>query len=250
MTKERLEELTDEFMRQMEARVMAHGAERMNVELGKEWQQVKNDFIKIDDRVLEKYREEFEFDPMTGEINTSLESVINRVYNKIVTIRRGLEQDKKIEEVEMTAREEDKKQEEQYGRKYAIQDNLQRAIERIEQKMRARDIYGFMNWDTFKVAYNRVINNHIETIEKNVFEKQEDDMVIEEVERYLGEVKLEMKKERPNDIGLEFKEGPICPVVTNTNHFAEVNKRIAHEVQEQKEQPKENYLDLPGDVIE
>lgn len=50
---------------------------------------------------------------------------------------------------------------------------------------------------------------------------------------------------------LEFKDGPVCPIVTDTNHFAAVNKQIATEVQEREEQPREDkYLSLPGDVIE
>lgn len=251
MTKERLEELTQEYMKQVKARVMDKGFGRMNSKLAQEFEQVKNDIIRIDDRVLEKYREEFEFDPMTGEINASLENIINRVYSKIVMIRRELEEDKKIEQVERRAIEEDNQKEAPYARRSAIQDNLQRAIERIEQQMRARDIYGFINWEAFRVACNRVINNHIESIEQNVFEKSENDMVCEEVEKYIGEVKLEMKKERPNDVGLEFKDGPVCPIVTDTNQFAEVNKQIAKEVQESEEQPREDkYLSLPGDVIE
>ncbi len=254
MTKERLEELTHEYLQGMKARVMTNGVETMSLELKKEQDKVKDDFIKIDDRLLEKYREEFEFDPMTGEFNVSLENIVNRVYDKIVTIHRQLEQDKKIEEVETQVTQEDRKKEVSYRRTSAIDEHLRRAIERIKQKMKIRDVYGFINWETFEVAYNRVINNHIESIEQNVFEKQEDNMVIEEVERYLDEVKFEMKKQRPNDMELEFKVGSVCPIVTDINRFAQINKQIALEVEKEEREEKlsreDSFLDLPGDVIE
>ena len=56
-------------------------------------------------------------------------------------------------------------------------------------------------------------------------------------------------------MNLEFIDGPICPVVTDTNEFAKVNRQIVNNIQEQEnsqdEKNKEYYnLTLSGDVIE
>ncbi len=54
---------------------------------------------------------------------------------------------------------------------------------------------------------------------------------------------------------IEWKEGDVCPVVTNRDEFAKVNKQIVQEIEEQEEISEEGLeheggYRLPGNIIE
>ncbi|MBO5478209.1 MAG: hypothetical protein J6A04_00535 [Clostridia bacterium] len=252
MTIERLEELTNQYLQQMQLRVTMQVSDKMAEDLQREYEQIVQEFINLHPGVLEKYREEFEYNPMREEVDASSENIVNKIYERIVTVRRKIEQDEDIKKVEENSKQQEK--EANFGRQAAIKDKLQEAFQKVEIEMKKREFN--INWDSLKGYCNRIISNHIETIEQNVFKKNENDIIMEEVERYIEEIKQEMSQEKSEDMKLEFKDGPVCPVVTDTNKFSEINRQIADDVQEKKEtsqneKAKENdTLVLPGDVIE
>jgi hypothetical protein len=246
---EKLEELTNEYLQKMKARVKSKAHDTMENDFLNEYRPMVQEFINIEPSVLEKYRDYFETYPMNREIESSIEDIVNRVYENITIVRRGLEHDEDIKKMREVSRNNLDEKEENYPRKVRINDKLQEVFENVEAQMRKREFN--INWDSLKVYCKRIAENHTESIEQNVFEKNEDNIILEEVNRYIEEIEQENSLEKDNT-KLEFKDGPVCPVVTDTNEFAEVNKQIADKVQEEnlkEEKTLDKGLSLPSDII-
>ena len=225
MTIERLEELTNEYLRMMKSRVDKNLPEKENKDLSIEHERIKHEFVNILPGILEKYSKYFEFGSMGREINLSSEDAVQKIYERIIQIKREMEQGKDIDRFS----EQKENQDANFGRSQQIKQILQDAFIKVEHEMRRREIN--INWDTLKIYCNRIISNHMELIEKNVFQKNENDTVKEEVQRYIEEIKQELSVEKSEDMKLEFDDGPICPVVTDTTEFAKANKKIADNIQ-------------------
>lgn len=247
MTIERLEELTHGYLQQMKARVDNNLLDKESKDLTLEHERIKREFINILPSVLEKYSEHFEFNSMHEEMNLSSEDTVQKIYERIVTIKRELEEGKEISKVKQRENQQEPQQE-NFRRQSIIKDTLQETFQRVEQEMRRREFN--IDWDSLRVYCNRIISHYTETTEQNVFKKNENDMVREEVERYIQEMEQELNNEKSEDMRLEFKDGPVCPVVTDTDEFARKNKQIADEIQEQEENsqnsPTRNENNLGG----
>lgn len=226
MTIERLEELTREYLQEMNSRVNKNLPDKENSDLAKEYERIKHEFVNILPGILEKYSEHFEFSSMGREMELSSKDTVQKIYEKIIAIKRGVEQDKKIDRFS----EQEEKQDANFGRSQQIKQILQDAFIKVEHEMRRRELN--INWDNLKIYYNRIISNHMELIEKNVFQRNENDTIKKEVEGYIEEIKQELNNEKSEDVKLEFDDGPICPVVTDTTEFAKANKKIADDIQD------------------
>ncbi len=252
MTIERLEELTREYLQKMQSKVNTKLQDKESKDLAIEHEKIIREFVNILPSILEKYSEYFEFNPMHEEIELSSADAVQRIYERIIRIRRGLEEGKEINEVKQ--REEQQEHvEENSRRQFILKDRLQEMFQNVEYEMRKREFN--IDWDSLRVYCNRIISHHVETTEQNVFKKNENDIIREEVESYIQEIEQELNSEKNEDMNLEFIDGPICPVVTDTNEFAKVNRQIVNNIQEQEnsqgEKNKEYYnLELPGDAIE
>lgn len=233
MTIERLEELTDEYLIKMNLRVNKELVDKEGKALSLEHQGITNEFVNIFPSILEKYTKYFEFNPMNAEMNLSSRDTIQKIYEEIVTIKRELEKGNEISRVKQKGTQR-KPQEDNFRRKQEIKETLQDVFTAVEHEMRGREEPN-IDWDNLRVYSYRIISHYIETIEQNVFEKNEDDMIQKEVERYIEEIEQELKNEKSEDMKLEFKDGPVCPVVADTDEFARVNRELANDIQEQQE---------------
>lgn len=239
MTIERLEELTHEYLQQMKSRVDNNLSEKESKDLSVEHERIKREFINILPSVLEKYSKYFEFNSMHEEMNLSSEDTVQKIYERIVTIKRELEAGKEISKVKQRGTQQEPQQE-NFRRQSIIKDTLQETFQRVEQEIRRREFN--IDWDSLRVYCNRIISHYTETTEQDVFKKNENDMVREEVERYIQEVEQELNNEKSEDMKLEFKDGPVCPVVTDTNEFARMNRQIADDIQKETSE-KESLRD-------
>lgn len=252
MTIERLEELTREYLQKMQSRVNTKLQDKESKDLAIEHEKIVREFVNISPVILEKYSKYFEFNPMREEIELSSADAVQKIYERITIIKRGLEEGKEVDEVKQ--REEQQEHiEENVRRQFMIKETLQETFKNIEQEMRKREVN--IDWDSLRVYCNRIISHHVETTEQNVFKENENDIIKEEVEGYIQEIEQELNSEKNEDMNLEFTKGPICPVVTDTSEFAKVNRQIVDSMQEQEnlqgEKNKEYYnLELPGDAIE
>lgn len=244
MTIEKLEELTSEYLSKMESTVMSKAPSKMNEDLKLEYDQVKQEFINLLPGIFEKYRESFEFNSMQHDIEEASTDIMNRIYSRITNIKRGLQNEEDIEKLEVTSNEEKVPQSD--GRKDRIKYVLKDAFRIVENKMRNREIN--IDWDNLRRYCDQIISKHVDSIEKNVFISNEEQMIEREVEEYINEIKMEMRKDKGEK--LEFKDGAVCPVVTDTNQFAKVNQEIANNIKEQEAHQTDYNLELPGDVIE
>ena len=131
------------------------------------------------------------------------------------------------------------------GRKDRIKDILKDAFKIVENKIRYQEIN--IDWTVLSRYCDQIISKHVDSIEKGVFISNGEDLIEQEVKNYMDEIRMEMGKDKK----VEFKNGTICPVVTDINQFAKVNQEIANKIEEQeKTEQKEFNLELPGDVIE
>lgn len=243
MTIERLEELTREYLQKMNSRVNKNLPDKENNDLAMEYEGIKHEFVNILPGILEKYSKYFEFNPMHEEIELSSADVIQKIYERIIQIKRKMEQGKDIDRFS----EQKENQDVNFGRSQQIKQILQDAFIKVEHEMRRREFN--INWDTLKIYCNRIISNHMELIEKNVFQKNEDDTVKEEVQRYIEEVKQELSVEKSEDMKLEFDDGSICPVVTDTTKFAKANKKIADNIQVENSQNDKTKIENKYGVL-
>lgn len=243
MTIERLEELTREYLSRMQSRVTCNAPAKMKESLNVEYNQIKQEFINLLPGIFEKYRESFEFYPMGHDIEEASTDIMNRIYSKITNIKRSLQNEEDIDKVEVTANEEKVPQSD--GRKDRIKDILKDAFKIVENKIRYQEIN--IDWTGLSRYCDQIISKHVDSIEKDVFISNGEDLIEQEVKNYMDEIRMEMGKDKK----VEFKNGTICPVVTDINQFAKVNQEIANKIEEQeKTEQKEFNLELPGDVIE
>ncbi len=252
MTIERLEELTREYLQKMQSRVNTKIQDKESKDLAVEYEKIVRKFVNISPVILEKYSKYFEFNPMHEEIELSSTDAIQKIYERITIIKRGLQEGKEVDEVKQREGQQEHIKE-NVRRQFMIKETLQETFKNIEQEMRKREVN--IDWDSLRVYCNRIISHHTETIEQDVFKKNEDDIIREEVESYIQEIEQELNNEKNEDMHLEFTDGPICPVVTDTSKFAKANRQIVDDMKEQEnsqgEKNKEHYnLELPGDAIE
>jgi hypothetical protein len=223
----------------------------MTIDFLNEYKQMVREFINIQPNVLEKYKDDFELYPMNYEIEASGENIINKVYKSITLVKNGLENDEDINKIKEVSINNLDEKEENYARKVKVHDKLQDVFQNVEVQMRKREFN--IDWDVLKGYCSRIIEKHTDTIEQNVFEKNENDIILEEVNRYIDEIEQVVKLEK-DDKKLEFTDGPVCPTVTDTDEFAKINKQIADDVKEknensQNEKTKNEGLSLPDDVL-
>lgn len=252
MTIERLEELTREYLQKMQSRVNTKLQDKESKDLAIEHEKIVREFVNISPVILEKYSKYFEFNPMREEIELSSADAVQKIYERITIIKRGLQEGKEVDEVKQREGQQEHI-EENVRRQFMIKETLQETFKNIEQEMIKREVN--IDWDSLRVYCNRIISHHVETTEQNVFKENENDIIKEEVEGYIQEIEQELNSEKNEDMNLEFTKGPICPVVTDTSEFAKVNRQIIDNMQEQEnsqgEKNKEYYnLELPGDAIE
>lgn len=231
MTIERLEELTHGYLQQMKARVDNNLLDKESKDLTLEHERIKREFINILPSVLEKYSEYFEFNLMHEEMNLSSEDTVQKIYERIIIIKRELEEGREISKAKQRGIQQEPK-EANFRRQSTIKDILQETFQSVEREMRRREFN--IDWDSLRLYCNRIIGHHIEKIEQDVFKKNEDDIIREEVESYIQEIEQELNNEKNEDMRLEFTDGPVCPIVTNTGEFAKVNRQIADNIQEQE----------------
>lgn len=252
MTIERLEELAREYLQKMQSRVNTKLQDKESKDLAMEHEKIVREFVNISPVILEKYSKYFEFNPMCEEIELSSADAVQKIYERITIIKRGLEEGKEIDKVKQREGQQEHI-EENVRRQFMIKETLQETFKNIEQEMRKREVN--IDWDSLRVYCNRIISHHVETMEQDVFKKNENDIIREEVEGHIQEIEQELNSGKNEDMKLEFTQGPICPVVTDTNEFAKVNRQIIDNMQEQEnsqsERNKKYYnLELPGDAIE
>lgn len=252
MTIERLEELTRAYLQKMQSRVNTNLQDKESKDLATEYERIIKEFMNIHPVILEKYSKYFEFYPMREEIEGSSLDAIQAIYERITVIKRELEEGREISKVKQRGIQQEPK-EANFRRQSIIKDVLQETFQSVEREMRRREFN--IDWDSLRVYCNRIISHHTETIEQDVFKKNEDDIIREEVESYIQEIEQELNNEKNEDMHLEFTDGPICPVVTDTSKFAKANRQIVDDMKEQEnsqgEKNKEHYnLELPGDAIE
>lgn len=252
MTIERLEELTREHLQKMQSRVNTKLQDKESKDLAIEHEKIVREFVNISPVILEKYSKYFEFNPMREEIELSSADAVQKIYERITIIKRGLQEGKEVDEVKQREGQQEHI-EENVRRQFMIKETLQETFKNVEQEMRKREVN--IDWDSLRVYCNRIISHHVETTEQNVFKENENDIIKEEVEGYIQEIEQELNSEKNEDMNLEFTKGPICPVVTDTSEFAKANRQIVDDMKEQEnsqgEKNKEYYnLELPGDAIE
>jgi len=251
MNIERLEEFTRDYLTQMQSRVMMNASGKMNEDLVIQYKQMVEDFINIHPGVLEKYRESFEFYPMRSEFEASSENIVNKIAEKIFIVKRALENDQDIEKVEKKTTETEK--EHNYSRTLTIQETIQDQFRYVEGQMRKREFN--VNFENLRIYCNRIISKYTESIEENVFENNEQDIIKQEVQKYMDEIKMMINNEKSQETKLQWKEGTVCPIISDTSEFARINKQIADRIKEENEKTERETLmydenALSGDVIE
>ncbi len=182
MTIERLEELTQEYIQKMKSRVSSKYPDEIRTMLYQEHEQMIREFIGMipNSNYLEKYRKDFEFDPMTSMTQESMEYTIQSICERINIIKRGLEEDKKIEELEP---EKTKQESENYARKSQIYQVLDEMFATVIQKMRGTEFN--IDWNAVARNCKEIIENHIDRIAENGFTKKEKDTIEQEVQKYI-----------------------------------------------------------------